>query len=212
MVIGKRLLPVLCLCLLFLGACGNRQEIDDVAVVLGVAIDGNEDEYQLTVELAAPKAPDDLGEGVFFVTEGTSLEQAVDELNHQLEKELFWGHLQVIMIGDPMLPRLMEICEYFHSLRQLATSSLIIAAKGNAGEMVQQGFGQADYASFGIAESVRLLQTKSLWPNLRFVMENLQKNRKVDLPYLELVKIGDDTRLAIITQDDIIKEYEDDDE
>ncbi|MCR4963458.1 MAG: hypothetical protein K6B40_06250 [Firmicutes bacterium] len=203
---GKRLLPLICICGLLLTGCGNRQEIDDVAVALGVAVDGgSRGGYRVTVELAAPKAPDDLGEGVFFVSEGGDLQQALAALDCQLEKELFWGHLQVILVGESMVSRMEEISEYFHSLRQLATSSLLVTASGPAGDMLRQGFGQADYASFGIAGAVRDALPRNVRPNLLYVMERLQKNRPLDLPCLYRQTGREDGRLEIKIKEETIR-------
>ncbi|MEG1661064.1 MAG: hypothetical protein RR051_04035 [Clostridiales bacterium] len=167
-----------------LAGCQDKQEMADMATVLGVGLDGGDSGYLLTVELANPLAADDLGEGKIFVADGDTIAAAVESLSLQLDKDLFWGHLQLISVGEDVLDRLYAISKYFYSDKRIAASPVVILAAKEAGELLRADFGESAYCSFGLAEALNLQAQKLSipQPGLRPILESKLMSRRIAMP------------------------------
>lgn len=111
----KRIMSLLTLCvaLALLCACSNNVEINELAFVMGVAVDKGEavDEYSITTQFAKPGAlKASAGEGgsssgggpnayVNITTTGIGVEMPMDRLRMQIDRSLYTGHNQVVVIG-----------------------------------------------------------------------------------------------------------------
>lgn len=98
--------------MLFLSGCWDRREINDVAVIVGVGIDQKEDKtIEVTVEMPIPKAIGGQqgksgggGNGQILTRSGygASIADALANLQEKLPRQVFWGHLKVVVIGEKL--------------------------------------------------------------------------------------------------------------
>lgn len=98
---------------MFLTGCWDRVEINDIAIVTGLAIDKkNKNTIELTAEIQIPKASSGGGGGggggghgnpnFERSGEGTTIADAISNLQEKLPREVFWGQTKVIVIGDKL--------------------------------------------------------------------------------------------------------------
>ncbi|WP_226528626.1 Ger(x)C family spore germination protein [Metabacillus niabensis] len=101
----KILLPFFAL-LLFLTGCWDREELDEIAIVAGIAVDkGKEKKYRMTVEVinsaefgkqsAQGNAPVNI-----YTLEGNSLSELSNKMNVGLTRKLVFSHTRVLYISE----------------------------------------------------------------------------------------------------------------
>lgn len=104
---------VILLSSLLLTGCWDRTEVNDVALVTGLGIDQkNEKTIELTVELYIPKVmgagggngSGGSGSPQTFVRsgEGTTIADAISNLQEKIPREIFWGQTKVIVFGEKL--------------------------------------------------------------------------------------------------------------
>ena len=180
--------------ILIFGGCQDRKELADLAIVLGIGIDKYEDNYLLTVELANPEAPDNLGTGKIFSVSGVTIDDAKDKLPFFVEKEMFWGHMQLIAVGESAASSMYEISKYFYLDKQAAPAPFVVIARDiNAEELLKSQFGEAQYISFGIAEALKkLTQNEQIFTSsVGELLENMIDEKCVLLPVATITSFTD---------------------
>ncbi|MBZ4654778.1 MAG: Germination protein Ger(X)C family [Peptococcaceae bacterium] len=141
--IGKPLLGVLILSFLLTG-CWNRQEINEIGFAVGLGVDKAEKLYQVTTQLALPAKLAEGGGGgeeppVWVVSgQGKTIFEAIRDINTRSPRKPFWGHLNVIVIGeeaakDGIIP-FIDLFSRGHEFRRL---NQIVVAKGKAREVLE---------------------------------------------------------------------------
>lgn len=101
------------LCLL--AGCWDRYEINEMAIIIGAALDKkDEEEIELTVQIVVPQAlamgqqgmgePDGPGgQSTFIVSaSGTTVFDAAAKVQEHLPRRLFWGHNRILVIGEAL--------------------------------------------------------------------------------------------------------------
>lgn len=99
-------------CTLFLTGCWDRVELNDLALVVATGLDlTDDDKIELSVQLAIPKAMG-VGQGggqgergkptgVETAT-GITIFDAMTKMQEKLSRRIFWGHNQVLFIGEKL--------------------------------------------------------------------------------------------------------------
>ena len=86
-----------CCCLM---GCQERDEIGDLAVVLGTALELEDDgNLQVSVELAHKTSIDGEDESLVFTVSAPDWQTAEEELSAELDKTIYWGHMVLIVLG-----------------------------------------------------------------------------------------------------------------
>ncbi len=127
-----------------LTGCWNQQEINEIGFAVGLGVDKVEKLYQVTTQLALPAKLAEGGGGgeeppVWVVSgQGKTIFEAIRDINTRSPRKPFWGHLNVIVIGeeaakDGMIP-LIDLFSRGHEFRRL---NQIIIAKGKAREVLE---------------------------------------------------------------------------
>ncbi len=102
----------MCSCTLFLTGCWDRVEINDLALVLATGLDKSDgNRIELSVQLAIPirmgggQKGSQGGEGVPTIVEkatGNTIFEAMSRIQEKFSRRIFWGHNQVIFIGEKL--------------------------------------------------------------------------------------------------------------
>ena len=98
----KFILLLLCL---FLCGCGNYRELNQIAIITGVGIDKKDDEYEVSLLIAnAQKSETTSKEGesqpTVYSGKGKSLVEATKEVDRKTPKQLYFGHINVVLISE----------------------------------------------------------------------------------------------------------------
>jgi len=137
---------LLMLCGALLSGCWDRNEINDVAFVLGAAIDREKDGYRVSVVIPLPgnlSGPTGGGGGgnkkpyTIQSEVGTTTHEAIDKLQLQLSRKLFFAHSRLILIGEDVLQEGIDpIMDTALRLAEIRLTTLIAATKGNAADFL----------------------------------------------------------------------------
>lgn len=105
--------------LFILTGCWNYRELNDLAIATGIAIDESEDGYEVSVLIAnAKKAQVSTKEGEsqtsVYSEKGKTITEALRNINLKFSKEIYIGHLSVIVINEEIAKEgLYPILDYF---------------------------------------------------------------------------------------------------
>lgn len=98
----------ICLFLLLFCVCGcwNYKELDDYSIVTGIAIDKNEDEFELSVLISNAKKSSDGSSNsssngsVVYSGKGSSIFSALKDISRISPKELYLDHFTILVISE----------------------------------------------------------------------------------------------------------------
>lgn len=104
----KKIILVLMM-LLFVG-CADYKELNDIAIVSGLSIDREKDNYSIGVLIANSKD----GDNVLYKSEAKTIAEAIKKLESITPKQLYFGHLGVVILSeDTCKIGLDKISDYF---------------------------------------------------------------------------------------------------
>lgn len=85
--------------------CSNYRELNNLAIITGVAIDKSDEKYELSFLIAnSPKAQTSSKEGesttTVFSGKGDTLIEAANLIDNKSPKQLYYGHINVVAISE----------------------------------------------------------------------------------------------------------------
>ena len=134
----KKLMLMMVICMAFLTGCWDRIELNDVAIVTGLAIDRGKDmKYLLTVESvnAAQFSKNQMGgdasPAVTFSLEGNSVSELLHKMNVGLTRRLIFSHTRVLYISEDVAKEgVMEFLDYLDRSGQFRNDFNIVVTQG----------------------------------------------------------------------------------
>ncbi|MDR2606699.1 MAG: Ger(x)C family spore germination protein [Oscillospiraceae bacterium] len=135
-----------CAVLAVAGGCWSSSEIQDLAIVLGVAIDAapNNGEYEITTQIARPIALNadskQSAEDRFFneSTIGYGVAEALSRLNLQTSRRIYMSHTEVIAVCEEVAKEgLGDILDYFYRATPLRFSIPLVVCRSKAKEFFE---------------------------------------------------------------------------
>lgn len=145
----KKIITLLIVIVPLLGGCWSRHEVNDVAIVLGVALDkAKNGNLRLALQIAVPKASGGAngsaqGSGTAKSTmmvsaEGPSIMEAYRILQEKIPREVFFAHGRVIIVGEEMArDGIAPILDFFSRHRQAHLRSYLLFTKGKAVDILR---------------------------------------------------------------------------
>ncbi|WP_134705203.1 Ger(x)C family spore germination protein [Ammoniphilus sp. YIM 78166] len=127
--------------LLILPGCWDRKEVNDIAIVTAVGIDKKgEKTIELTVEFIIPRmvgggqqGSGGSGGGKPFEVRsdtGVTLADAMSKLQEKIPRKLFWGHTEVVVIGEALAKEgILEHFDFFSRFVEPRLRSSVFVAK-----------------------------------------------------------------------------------
>jgi spore germination protein KC len=135
----KKILFLIVLCL-FLTGCWDKQELNELAIVMALGVDKVEDEYLVSVQVVVPGEVSSTkgGTGRSPVTllqaKGETINEAIRKLATVSPRKMYLGHLQIVVIGEPLaeegIASLLDFLSRYWETR--ADFYLMIARDNNA--------------------------------------------------------------------------------
>ena len=100
----SKLLILITICFILTG-CGNYRELNQIAIITGIGIDKKNEEYEVSVLIAnAQKSETTSKEGesqpTVYSGTGKTLVEAVKVIERKTPKELYLGHINVVLISE----------------------------------------------------------------------------------------------------------------
>ncbi len=142
-------LSAILLCILLAG-CWDRKEINDLALVTGVAIDRKDDkQIELSLQIFIPKGSSDpsqsLGEansgsGGTLVQSayGENVAEALSQLQKKMSRQIFWGHSEVILFGKERVEQnIRDDIDFLLRASQPRERSYVYVTKGRGKKILE---------------------------------------------------------------------------
>ncbi len=86
---------------LFLCGCGNYRELNQIAIITGVGIDKKDAEYEVSLLIAnAGTSEEGESKPTVYSGKGNSLVEATNEIARKTPKQLYFGHINVVLISE----------------------------------------------------------------------------------------------------------------
>ena len=138
--------------------CQERDEIGDLAVVLGSALELKEDgSLRVSVELAHKAAIDAEDESVVFTVEAPDWPAAEEKLSREIDKTLYWGHMVLIVLGPGFTEeQVYDYLQMFYRDQRLSPIIYTALSHMDTAELLSATFGESPYLSQGVAERLSL--------------------------------------------------------
>jgi spore germination protein KC len=147
--VGLISLLYLSLCLVLSG-CWDRKEVNDLAIIVGAAIDeGKEDPILLTLLFMVTSggtAGSSMGsqsnetqqQEVLMSVEGKTIADAVSKMQEKLSRRIFWGHNRVIIFGEKLAKKgIKEHIDFFVRHPETRLRAFTFISKGEAHTLLE---------------------------------------------------------------------------
>jgi spore germination protein KC len=145
----KRIMTLFIVIVPLLTGCWSRHEINDVAIVLGVALDKAENgKLRLALLIAVPKASGGASgssqgssstKSTFMASaEGESIMEAYRIIQEKVSREIFFAHGRVIIVGEELArDGVSSILDFFSRHRQSHLRNYLLFKKLEAVDILQ---------------------------------------------------------------------------
>lgn len=144
MTTGKKVFSCLIIGILFFfPGCWDRKEINRIGFAVGLGIDKDSKGYQITTQMALPSLLEGGGGGeeapVWVVGgKGRTIFEAIRDVNTRSARRPFWGHLNVIVIGEEVAKNgLIPVLDLLSRGQELRRSNYVVVAKGKARDILE---------------------------------------------------------------------------
>ena len=95
----KKILVLINLLFLFSG-CYNYKELNNYAIVTGMAIDKENKNYQVSILVSNPEKNNTSEKFTIYTEKEKTIEKAMEQIELMLPKEIYIGHLSILIISD----------------------------------------------------------------------------------------------------------------
>lgn len=132
---------IICICVSFCG-CWDYVGLNQIGIVLGVAIDKNDDSYKLTLEIIdLKKSSKDAGvKPQYIECEGSTLIEAVRNSKSRSATKMFWGQIAILIISEQVAKEeyLLDILNLFiRDAEPRETIHLLISKEKTAKDLLK---------------------------------------------------------------------------
>lgn len=136
-----KLLLLFCVTAAFCNGCWDRKDFNQLAIAQAVAVDYEDGQYALTMQLLMPNAIEETvsSDSVWIVSgQGDSVGDALETLAMRAPREIYLAHLDIILLGEGLLQEDVEDGFAFMLKRTaLRRRTNLLAVEGKAGDVLQ---------------------------------------------------------------------------
>ncbi|TYS62870.1 Ger(x)C family spore germination protein [Bacillus infantis] len=207
----KWLLPAVFVLLVFVGGCGFK-DIDNRFFVVTMGIDKPEeggDLIKVSLKLAIPTADTRSDDSRFVVVTETSetISEAIRIIKSRVDKELDFGHLKVILLGDQLTDAsIKREMDWFYRRRDIQKIAWIAIGKPTAEEVMKIKPPSERLASNTLFLSFDLQGSESPYTISKYLFQFYRESKSKGIsPVLPVVKVKNG--LLEINQADIFMNH-----
>ena len=191
----KRLILIISLIIICTG-CFNYSELNDYAIATGMAIDKSDDGYEVSTLISnSPKSNEKNYTTVVYSGKGKTIYEAIKEIGLISPKELYIGHLSILIISDSVAKDgINSVLEFLLQEPRSKKNFYVALSKGNkAKDVLSITSPLTDFPSQNLATNLKA--TTNLQGSISAIDFNtlLYKlvNKGVDLTLNGFVIVGD---------------------
>ena len=147
--------------LLLLTGCWNYQELNDYAIVTGMAIDAKDDQYEVSLLIANGSKKDGAGAQITVSSGvGNTIYEGIKKISLSTPKELYISHLSVIVIADEIAKKgITPVLDFLLREPQSHQNFYIVLAKNaKAKDNLSILAPLADYPSQNITSNIKMTE------------------------------------------------------
>jgi spore germination protein KC len=141
----KHFYRLLLIFVILLSGCWDAQELNEISLVTGMAIDKGKDyKYELTIEVLNPPALEAETAGsqtssIVFSLEGDSVAELAKKMNVGFTRKLKFSHMRVVVISKELASEgLLEFVDFFEADREIRSDfNLLIADNVRASDVLK---------------------------------------------------------------------------
>ncbi|WP_336989868.1 Ger(x)C family spore germination protein [Bacillus infantis] len=207
----KGLLPAVFILLMFVGGCGFK-DIDNRFFVVTMGIDRPEEDGDLikvSLKLAIPTGDTKSDDSRFVIVTETSetISEAIRIIKSRVDKELDFGHLKVILLGDQLTDEsIKREMDWFYRRRDIQKIAWIAIGKPTAEEVMKVKPPSERLASNSLFLSFDLQGSESPYTISTYLFQFYRESKSKGVcPVLPVIKVNNG--LLEINQADIFKDY-----
>lgn len=161
--------------LLFLSGCWDRQELGEVALVMGLGVDlgKGKNRYTLSFQVVNPAqvaggqttGGNQTGSSVTTYSEsGETLYETIREVSQKLSRRLVFSHTEVLIIGEQLakkkgIQQIFDFTERYYKFRK--TTKVLLARNNTARDVLSVSLPLEDIPAIRIGNS--LMKTSQIW-------------------------------------------------
>lgn len=194
----RKCLIIVLLCISLTG-CWDRNEINDVAIIVASSIDKtDEGKYLVGLQIPLPGAMGGAGSQgggggtgeneAFYVDAGVgrNLREAQDDLQHRMSRRIHLGHRRVIVLGEELAREgIIQTIDVFSRYRESRLTSALLIAKGTALNIISAN----PHLEQLPADAIREIAKAGIDLSVRdFLLQYQQKSRDPILPAIETIE------------------------
>lgn len=134
---------VMFLCLLILiavinGGCWDKKEFNKISFATAMAVDRIDETYQLTIKVMMPKNASDGDYPVWVVSgNGKSIQDAMDDISKRSPRNIYWSHMDVIILGENVLDNNMyQTLDFFIRGNEFRRRNYFMTTEGKASDLL----------------------------------------------------------------------------
>jgi spore germination protein KC len=135
-------LIVLSLSILLLSGCWNYRELEDLAIVSALAIDSNENGFDISIEVVNSKKVGSSGQNsgssneeapiIIYNSKAKTIREALDKAILESPKKLYLGHMNLLVISEEVAKKgIKEFVDYFMRDIEVRKSFTTTVVKNN---------------------------------------------------------------------------------
>lgn len=131
-------LSIIGLCAITLSACWDKTEFTQVSFATAMAIDKENECYEVTVKLMLPEMTTESDQAQVWLVSGRgeSIYDAIENLNNRSPREVYWGQMSLVILGKEVGEDITGALDYFSRARQFRRSEYIVCAPNKAVEFL----------------------------------------------------------------------------
>ena len=132
----KKLLLIIPILLIFTG-CADYKELNNIAIVTGIAVDMEDDKYKVSILISnSKKAQESSKEGdagtIVYDGTGKNFSMALKKIDNRIPKKIYLGHLAVIIVSEDVAKKgLDDISDYLFRSPETTKRSYLIMTRND---------------------------------------------------------------------------------
>lgn len=210
------LLPVLIISTLGLTGCWDSREIDNLAIVAGLAIDkGTYYRYRMSVELINIESGKETKISTKIVTiEANTMFDAARDMISIVGKRLYWGHAKIFIVSQKVADMgITNVIDWYtRNAETRGDIQILVATTTTAKEILDGQSVITEIKSFSVAEMLKNQENLAKAPKTNMLTFSIQTNTKglsivvpaIDIKEMDGKRVPQLNGAAVIKADKLI--------
>ena len=175
-------IAILFILIMFLCSCYNYVEVNEIAIVEGIAIDFESEKYDVIVEIIDEKSENE--NSYLIEASSNDLDEAFNNINDLSSKDISMSHLETVILSKEILINHIEtVANYFINNNNITTNFYLVYAN-NPKEIFYNNNDNYPINSKTITDN--LDKNKNNKYQFDYIYTLIRNNKYFEIPYITL--------------------------